>query len=48
MKNERKNLAGPEHNEHAASLCGHNEYYGTAQDGESPERGRVSGVTELS
>ena len=29
-----KNLAGPEHNKHAARLCGKDKYDNTAQDGE--------------
>ena len=44
----KKNLAGPEHNKHAASLCGHDKYYSTMQDGESHEQERVSGVAECS
>ena len=27
-----KNLAVPEHNKHAARLCGHDKYYSTMQD----------------
>ena len=41
-----KKLTGPEHNKHAAKLCRHDEYCGTAQDRESHEQGRVSGVME--
>ena len=43
-----KNLAGSEHNKHAARFYGCDKYNNTAQDGESHEQGRVSGVTECS
>ena len=43
-----KNLAGPEHYKNAAKLCGHDKDYNTAQDGESHEQERVSGVTMCS
>ena len=43
-----KNMGRTEHNKHAARLCRYNKYYNTAQDGESHEQGRVSGVAKHS